>query len=189
MSAPDRGRHGRQYRRFFGQHLARPGPLYGSFAGEVWRDVSAGELAIEIARWQAAFRREGLVPGDRVAICVRNGVDWVAIDLAALVSLVVVPLFVDDAAGNVAWCVADADVRLLVVEQVRLAASLARSGMLAAAADGRVARGRHSRPRCGGAPADRFLPREGGDVEIGSCSRGTLATICYTSGTAAGRKA
>ena len=70
------------------------------------RDVTVGEVARAAARWQAAFRREGFVAGDRIALCVRNGVSWVAIDLAALgMGLVVVPLYVDDNPENVAWCV------------------------------------------------------------------------------------
>ena len=171
---------------FFGQHLARPAHiLYRQFADDAWRDVTVGELATDIARWQAAFRREGLAPGDRVAICVRNGVDWVAIDLAALgLLLVVVPLFVDDTAGNVGWCIADADVRLLVVETARLAAGLARPGVVAAAPPMVVLHGdEDDAARPGVTLADGFLPGNAGDVEIRPCSADTLATICYTSGT------
>jgi long-chain acyl-CoA synthetase len=172
---------------FFGQHLARPGQvLYRQFADDAWRDVAAGELALDVARWQAAFRREGLAPGDRVALCVRNGVAWVAIDLAALgLQLVVVPLFVDDALGNVAWCVADAEARLLVVENARLATGLARPGAGGAPPPIVVLRGDDAHSAGAGVtPVQRFLPPHGGDVEIRSCSAGTLATICYTSGTA-----
>jgi len=101
--------------------------LYRHFAGEAWRDVTVAEIEQEIARWQAAFRRDGFAAGDRVAICARNGVAWVAMDLAALgMRLVVVPLYVDDNPDNVAWCVAHAEARLLIVENSRLAASLAR---------------------------------------------------------------
>lgn len=168
---------------FLGQHLARPDQvLYRHFAGDAWRDVAAGELAVAVARWQAAFRREGLAPGDRIALCARNGIDWIAIDLAALgLELVVVPLFVDDTVGSVAWCVADADARLLVVDSSRIAAGLARSGTGAALPPIVVLRGDDG---AGATPADRFLPASGGDVEIRSCGAGTLATICYTSGTA-----
>ena len=57
--------------------------------------------------------RTASLAGDRIALCVRNGVGWVAIDLAALgMGLVVVPLYVDDNAENVAWCVAHAEARL-----------------------------------------------------------------------------
>ena len=172
---------------FFGQHLAQPGRvLYRQFAGDAWRDVAAGELARDIARWQAAFRREGLAPGDRVALCVRNGVNWVAIDLAALgMELVVVPLYVDDTIGNVAWCVADADPRLVVIETARLAAGLARPGFLADPPPMVVLRGDAGElAGAGMTPLERFLPAAGGEVEIRAVSAGTLATICYTSGTA-----
>jgi len=171
---------------FFGQHLAQPGRvLYRQFVGDAWRDVTAIELAGTVARWQAAFRREGLVPGDRVALCVRNGVAWVAIDLAALgMGLVVVPLYVDDTIGNVAWCVADAAPRLLVVETARLAAGINRPGVLAEAPPMVVLRGDASGlAGAGMTPVDRFLPAEGGEVEIRAVAGGTLATICYTSGT------
>ena len=78
-------------------------------------------------RWQAAFRRDGYVAGDRIAVCVRNGINWVAIDIAALgMGLVVVPLYVDDTPDNVAWCVGNADARLLVVENSRISAGLAK---------------------------------------------------------------
>ena len=149
---------------YFGHHLARPAQvLYRQFAGDAWRDVAAGALAADIARWQAAFRREGLVPGDRIALCVRNGVDWVAIDLAALgLQLVVVPLFVDDAVGNVAWCVADAQARLVIVENARLATGLARPDLMAAPPAIVVLRGDGTGSTAAATPADRFLPRDGG---------------------------
>ena len=67
--------------------------LYRHFAAEAWRDVTVAEIERDVARWQAAFRRDGFVAGDRVAICARNGIAWVAMDLAALgMRLVVVPL-------------------------------------------------------------------------------------------------
>ena len=99
----------------FAAHLPyRDRVLYRHYADKAWRDFTVGEVAREVGRWQAAFRREGFARGDRIALCVRNGMDWVAIDLAALgLGLVVVPLYVDDNAENVAWCVAHAEARLL----------------------------------------------------------------------------
>ena len=110
----------------FERALAAPGrALYRHWTGEGWKDVTAAEVAALAARWQAAFRREGYAPGDRVALAVRNGVQWVAIDQAALgLGLVVVPLYVDDNADNLAWCVAHAEARLLVVEGTRMAEAL-----------------------------------------------------------------
>ena len=99
--------------------------LYRHFVDDAWRDVTVAEVAALARRWQAAFRRDGFAAGDRIAVCMRNGVNWVAIDLAALgMGLVVVPLYVDDNAENIAWCVANAQARLLVVENSRIAAGL-----------------------------------------------------------------
>jgi long-chain acyl-CoA synthetase len=169
---------------FFAQHLARPQHiLYRQFADERWRDVTASELAAQIARWQAAFRREGFAPGDRIALCVRNGLNWVAIDLAALgLGLVVVPLYVDDNADNVAWCTGTAEAKLLIVENSRLAAALRNAAVA----------GLSLPPLCVLRPdpdeaatrAESFLPVAGGDVEVREFADDTLATICFTSGTA-----
>ena len=103
------------------QHLATPDRiLYSQFEDGAWRDYSAAEVAQLVARWQQALRREGLQAGDRVALCLKNGVNWVALDLAALgLGLVVVPLYLDDNAENMAWCLHDSGARLLVLENAR----------------------------------------------------------------------
>ncbi|MFO1415428.1 MAG: AMP-binding protein [Burkholderiales bacterium] len=167
----------------FTPHLATPGKvLYRHHTAEGWRDVTAGEVAREIARWQAAFRREGYAPGDRIAVCARNGVTWVAIDLAALgMGLVVVPLYVEDNPDNIAWCVAHAQARLLVVESSRIAASLRDVG---APLPPVVV----LRPDAGetATAAEAFLPAaaQAQDVVVVPLPADTLATICFTSGTA-----
>ena len=69
---------------YFRQHISAPDKvLYRHFDGGEWRDVTVGEIAAQAGRWQTALAVLGLVPGDRVAICLKNGVDWVALDLAA----------------------------------------------------------------------------------------------------------
>jgi len=171
---------------FLAQHLASPRHvLYRQFADERWRDYTAGELAELAARWQAAFRREKLVAGDRVGICVRNSVQWVAFDIAALgLGLVVVPLYVDDNADNVAWCARHAEVRLLVVDSSRVAAALRKSyGAATALPLLCVVRPDAGEP----SPAlDTFLPANsmGIELEVRVLDDDTLATICFTSGTA-----
>jgi len=58
-----------------------------------WVSLTWAELAVQVERWQVAFRETGLEKGDRVAICYRNSVEWVVFDQAALrLGLVVVPL-------------------------------------------------------------------------------------------------
>ena len=168
---------------FFSQHLARPRQiLYRHFVAERWRDVRVDELAAEIARWQSAFRREGLAAGDRIALCARNGVGWVAADLAALgLGLVVVPLYVDDNPENAAWCAADAQATLVIVESSRIAAGL-RAVAGAALPPLRVL---HADRDESGTRSDPFLPASvDDDVEVRELADDTLATICYTSGTA-----
>ena len=61
----------------FAQHLTQP--RHGAVPplprrGVARRDRRASSPT-EIARWQAAFRREGLVAGDRIVVCARNGAD------------------------------------------------------------------------------------------------------------------
>lgn len=170
----------------FTPHRATPErALYRQHTGGAWEDVTAGQVAHEIARWQAAFRREGFARGERIALCLRNGTAWVALDLAALgMGLVVVPLYVDDNPDNMAWCAAFARARLLVVDNSRIAASLAR-----------LADREHPlppmvvvRPDAGeaGTTVDAFLPAVAGDADVvvEDLPSATLATICFTSGTA-----
>ena len=129
-----------------------------------WRDVTAGELATEIARWQASVSARGdSRAGDRIVLCARNGPTWVAVDLAALgLSLVVVPLYVDDNPENVAWCAANAEAKLAVVENVRLAHGLRKAGADAGALapDGRAACRRASRPEDGAVTVESFCRRQ-----------------------------
>ena len=71
---------------------------------ETWRAFTWAEMAAEVRRWHAALAREGLRPGDRVAILLRNGPVWVAFDQAAFsLGLVVVPLYIEDRPDNAAW--------------------------------------------------------------------------------------
>ncbi len=92
-------------------------PAYRQFEGQAWRDWTWGEIAHEVGRWQSALQREGLKPGDRVGLCLRNRVEWVLFDQAATgLGLVTVPLYLDDRPDNMAWCLNDAGVRLLLLE-------------------------------------------------------------------------
>ena len=165
---------------YFQQHLATPDKvLYRHCVGGEWRDVAASELAALIARWQAALSARAFRAGDRIGVCLRNGVDWVALDLAALgLGLVVVPLYVEDNPDNVGWCAAHAEARLLVVESTRIAEALGKTGsavppilVLRPESDEHPSSVASLLPASADTPEFRELPGE------------TLATICYTSGT------
>jgi long-chain acyl-CoA synthetase len=166
---------------YFRQHLAaRDKSLYRHCDAGQWRDVSAADVATRVGRWQAALAALGFSAGDRIAICLRNGVDWVALDLAVLgLGLVVVPLYVDDNADNIAWCVANAEARLLVVENATMASALKATGN--ALPPIYVLRGEASEAA---ATVASILPAAGGTPLFSSLPENTLATICYTSGTA-----
>jgi long-chain acyl-CoA synthetase len=165
---------------YFRQHVSAPDKaLYRHFAGGGWRDVTVGEIAALVGRWQAALAALGLAAGDRVAVCLKNGVDWVALDLAALgLGLVVVPLYVDDNPDNIAWCIANAEARLLVVESTKMASALERTGCVLPPLY-------VLRPDAGDSNANvaSLLPAAAAAPQFRSLPEKTLATICYTSGT------
>jgi len=84
---------------------------------KTWNDITWQEVSTQVARWQEAIEKEGLEPGDRVAINLKNCKEWVFFDQAAMgLGLVVVPLYPDDRPDNVAYILQDADVKLLFLQ-------------------------------------------------------------------------
>jgi len=158
--------------------------LYRQFLEGGWRDISAREIAAYAARWQQYLRAEGFARGDRIALCLRNGIHWVAADQAALgLGLVVVPLYVDDNPENVAWCLENSGARLLVAESSRMADALAKVSatlprILCLTAE----------PGSGCELVEAALPTQAPEFEVAPLEAGATATICYTSGTV-GRRA
>jgi long-chain acyl-CoA synthetase len=156
-------------------------PAYRQFDGGAWVDMTWAEAGRATARWQAAFEREGLKRGERVALCLHNRVEWVLFDQAALaLGLVTVPLYFDDRPDNMAWCLNDAGVRLLLLEDAGQwpalrdqARSVERVVCLAGETgqDNRLVR------------LQDWLPRAGGELKRATAAPGDLATIVYTSGT------
>lgn len=96
-------------------------PAYRYYSAGEWRDWSWRDAAAAVARWQDALRREGLAAGDRVALCLHNRPEWMCFDQAALsLGLVIVPLYYNDRPDNMAWCLNDAGVKLLLIEDSAL---------------------------------------------------------------------
>ncbi len=178
----------------FEQRIARSGtkPAYRGYDRErkSWTDMSWSEMGRGAARWQAAMRSEGLRPGDRVALVLRNGFEWVQFDQAALgLGLVTVPLYVDDRPDNVAYILNDAAVKLLLVENVRLwkrlesalaeVPSLKRVALLEGEENGSRPATTDARLRLVG----EWLPSTAEAFQVQPLEPGELASIVYTSGT------
>jgi len=82
-----------------------------------WENTTWKEMGQSVAKWQAALQKEGLNPGDRVAIILRNCKEWVIFDQAALgLGLVVIPLYVNDRPENIGYILQNAGARLLLIE-------------------------------------------------------------------------
>jgi long-chain acyl-CoA synthetase len=86
-------------------------------ATETWQSYSWAQIAAEVARWQAALAGEGLAPGERVAVMLKNCVEWVIFDQAALgLGLVTVPLYLDDRPESGAYILKHSGAKLLLIE-------------------------------------------------------------------------
>ncbi|MDX5333413.1 MAG: long-chain fatty acid--CoA ligase [Gammaproteobacteria bacterium] len=94
-------------------------PAYRDYdiGSQSWVTTTWAQMANEVARWQAALRKENLKPGDRVAVMLRNSREWVVFDQAALgLGLVNVPLYLEDRPDNAAYIINHAEAKLLLVE-------------------------------------------------------------------------
>lgn len=94
-------------------------PAYRQFdsASKEWFGVDWREAAGRVARMREGFRCEGLQPGERVSVMLKNSIAWIVADQGAFAhGLVTVPLFVDDRPDNVAFILNDADVKLIVID-------------------------------------------------------------------------
>ncbi len=90
-----------------------------------WKKWTWRTVAARAARWKNAFDGQGLLPGTRVAIALRNCVEWIAFDQAALAAgMVSVPLFHDDSIANWSHIVTDSGASLLLLPKLRHAQEL-----------------------------------------------------------------
>lgn len=152
---------------------------------EIWEDMSWKEMGVQVARWQAAMEADGLEPGDRVSVMMRNCREWVMLDQAALgLGLVVVPLYNDDRGDNVAYILDQTDVKLLIIEgdeqwckldEVKTDLHSVKRIVCIDTVD------KHTDDRLTG--LDTWLPESGGELRALDSDSNALATIVFTSGT------
>ncbi|MDQ6976073.1 MAG: long-chain fatty acid--CoA ligase [Mariprofundaceae bacterium] len=81
-----------------------------------WKTLTWQQISQCVRQWQAAFQRESLTAGDRVAVMIPNSPRWVMFDQAALaMGLVVVPLYLADRAENIAYILQHSGAKLLLL--------------------------------------------------------------------------
>ncbi|MFM9850345.1 MAG: AMP-dependent synthetase/ligase [Hyphomicrobiaceae bacterium] len=158
--------------------------------GGGWRSHTWQAMEARAAEFQAGMAALGLNAGDRVAVLLPNGVDWVAFDMAALgLGLVVVPLYAHDSAANTAYILGNSGAKLALLDTAERWSALvlhasqfptlehvwirdAATTLVDAAAE---------RPRV--APMAAALVDGGQAFRAGEFDPSSLATIVYTSGT------
>lgn len=152
---------------------------------KTWPEVSWKEMADLTSRWQQGLQQENLAKGDRVAIQLKNSIEWVAFEQAALgLGLVIVPLYVDDRPDNVAYILHDAGVKVLLVNDdkqwqdlsvhIDEDSALKRVVLLNSSPD----KNDHIL-----SPVESWLPKEPSYLQERGGDPYKLATIVYTSGT------
>lgn len=83
-----------------------------------WYQITWQEMEQSVARWRAALANENLEQGDRVAIMLRNCMEWAFFDLAALsLGLVTVPLYPNDRADSAAYILHNSNAKLLFINE------------------------------------------------------------------------
>ncbi|MGA9088707.1 MAG: long-chain fatty acid--CoA ligase [Bradyrhizobium sp.] len=155
-----------------------------------WKEQTWRQMDQRVACLRGAMARSGLRPGDRAAVLLPNGTDWVAFDLAAMANgLVTVPLYAHDSPEGLAFVLADSGARLCLID------TAARWGTLAPLVDANGAL-EHVWVREGldripvSPPGHRRLSTLLGalaesrpDTTALRCTAQDVATIVYTSGT------
>lgn len=82
-----------------------------------WKELTWHDISKQVELWHAAFRHEGLVKGDRVAIMMSNCPDWVVFDQAAYsLGLVVVPVYTNDRSENIRYILENSNVKIFFIE-------------------------------------------------------------------------
>jgi len=162
-------------------------PAYREFDGAAreWKGVDWREAGQRVARMREGLRREGLKAGDRMAVMLKNSINWVVADQGAFAhGLVTVPLFVDDRPDNVAFILNDAGVKLIVIDGEehwkRLKTVRDQLGGLQRILTVKPVND-PDEPRL--ALLSDWLPKEGGAYDRPEVKATDLATIVYTSGT------
>ena len=157
---------------------------------EKWLDLTWLDISKKVDLWHTAFRHEGLVKGDRVAIMMGNCPDWVIFDQAAYsLGLVVVPIYTNDRTENIRYILENANVKVFFIENIAHCKALLddevifkNEGLkdLVRIVTNESIEG-YTNPRL--AQVENWLPSYAETIERVDIEPNDLATIVYTSGT------
>jgi long-chain acyl-CoA synthetase len=154
-------------------------------AEQAWQDLTWQDMAEHIALWQTAMQQEGLKPGDRVGIMLRNCPQWVMFEQAALgLGLVVVPLYTNDRAENLGYIIDDANIQLMLIDNKEHWDCLSEvyhrmANIKTILSVSPIANVHDDRVRY----IAEWLPQEPQALNLPDIDPKSLATIVYTSGT------
>ncbi|NRG17912.1 long-chain fatty acid--CoA ligase [Rhizobiales bacterium] len=163
---------------------------YREFRGGRWTEFSWSEMAARVGRFRAHLERLGFKRGDRAAVLLANGTDWVVFDIAAMTSgLITVPLYAHDSPQAVAFILKDSGARLLFTDNEERWAAIAPHLEHCDTLEHVWLRdGAHAgRKKQASGPQVVAYAEAGDDVPASegapACGSGDVATIVYTSGT------
>ncbi|MFC5804624.1 AMP-dependent synthetase/ligase [Streptomyces formicae] len=147
-----------------------------------WQGVTAAEFAWQVTAVAKGLIAAGLEPGGRVAIMSRTRYEWTVLDFAVWAAGgQVVPVYATSSAEQIAWILRDSGARFAVVENDANAATVDE------AAQGLPEPPRLWRIDDGAVRELAELGRSTPDEEVtkrrAALTPGTIATLCYTSGT------
>lgn len=146
-----------------------------------WRSLSWAELAALAQGLAGGLRALGLKPGERIAVQVPNGPDWLALDWAAhQLGLVVVALFADETPAGAAQLLEDCGARVLFTRELAQWQAIETHAPLPALRTVVAFRGAQSVRDRRVVAAERFV--RAAQAPSHTPQAGDLASIVYTSG-------
>ncbi|MBO8194642.1 AMP-binding protein [Streptomyces oryzae] len=155
--------------------------------GDTWLPVSAAAFAREVSDAAKGLIAAGLAPGDRVGLMCRTRYEWCVLDFAVWAAGgQTVPVYATSSTEQIEWILRDSGAAFLFVETAERAAT----AEPALAAQPQRPRLWQIDPVAGARPAlaqladdGRRIPEAELTARRAALGPGTVATLCYTSGT------
>ena len=162
---------------------------YTEHRGGKWVRRSWRWMSEEVEKRRRAIVAEGVPRGARAAIRMRNCVEWILYDQACMAAgLVLVPLYADDRADNIAYILEQTESELLLVERADMWREMDGEGPFPSlkrviAVDGETKSGDDDKLLALGEWLRRHENANANKNTDGKTRAEDLATIVYTSGT------